>query len=97
MVDLARASVVADRLDAALGGPGYSDLLVISPQEVNFYGSGRTIARLDAAFPGGWRGGELPRRGFWGHAQLANIEAVLDLLADIQVPTTEMPVPTGYS
>lgn len=77
----AHAATVTDRLDAALGGPGYRELLVVSPHEVNFYGSGRNIARLDAAFPGGWRGGELPRRGFWGHAQ-ADTEAVLKWLAE---------------
>ncbi|MBL8300689.1 MAG: hypothetical protein JNN30_20305 [Rhodanobacteraceae bacterium] len=76
-----RAATVTDRLDATLGGPGYENLLVISPQELNFYGNGQTIARLDATFPGGWYGGELPQRGYWGHAHLAKVGAVLDLLA----------------
>ncbi|GMV31726.1 MAG: hypothetical protein AMXMBFR59_38510 [Rhodanobacteraceae bacterium] len=76
----AHAATVTDRLEAALGGPGYSELLVISPHEVNFYGNGETIARLDAAFPGGWRGGELPQRGFWGHAH-PDTDAILKRLA----------------
>lgn len=42
------------------------DLLVLSPAATHFFGAGDRIARLDAAFPGGWRGGELPHRGFWG-------------------------------
>lgn len=83
----AHAATVTDRLDAVLGGPGYRDLLVLSPDEVNFYGSGETIARLDTAFPGGWRGGELPRRGFWGHAGLDDTSEVLDLLT--RVPLAE--------
>lgn len=80
----AYAATVTDRLDAALGGPGYSELVVVSPHEVNFYGKGETIAQLDAAFPGGWRGGELPQRGFWGHARLGDSRAVLDLLQHIR-------------
>lgn len=78
------AAAVADRLDAALGGPGYRDLLVLSPHELNFYGEGGIIARLDAAFPGGWRGGELPQRGFWGHAGISDSGLVVDLLKNIR-------------
>lgn len=76
----ARTAAVADRLDAALGGPGVDNLLVISPHEVNFYGDGNLIAALDARFPGGWRGGELPRRGYWGHAaaDAAAVQALIE-------------------
>lgn len=63
-----RAATVTDRLDPALGGHGYSNLLVISPGEVNFYGKGSIVLSLDKAFPGGWYGGSLPERGFWGHS-----------------------------
>lgn len=61
-----RASIVADLLLAELGGPGYENLLVISPEEVNFFGDGDSVRMLDKLFPGGWLGGALPERGFWG-------------------------------
>ncbi|ETX03376.1 MAG: hypothetical protein ETSY2_33635 [Candidatus Entotheonella gemina] len=63
-----RTATVTDRLQPELGGPGYDNLLVLSPDETNFYGTGDLIAQLDEAFPGGWSGGALPERGFWGHS-----------------------------
>lgn len=60
-----KSSVVTDKLDRSLGGRGYENLLVISPGELNFYGDGRLIIELEERF-GGWSGGELPERGFWG-------------------------------
>lgn len=62
-----RASVVADILHKASGGPGYDNLLVVCPAEVDFYGTGASVNALDAAFAGGWKGGDLPVQGFWGH------------------------------
>lgn len=69
IVDLphTRTAVIADRLAPELGGPGYENLLVISPEEVNFFGAGNIIRKLDKEYPGGWYGGSLPERGFWGH------------------------------
>ncbi len=61
-----RTAVVTDRLDPSLGGPGFQNLLVYSPEEINFYGDGKTIATLIRQFPSGWYGGALPERGFWG-------------------------------
>lgn len=61
-----RTSPVADRMEKDLGGKGYENLLVISPEEVNFFGSGRIIHELNTKFQGGWYGGSLPERGFWG-------------------------------
>lgn len=63
-----RTAAVADRLDPLLGGPGYRNLLVLSPGQVNFFGAGGWIDRLASEFPGGWYGGALPKKGFWGHA-----------------------------
>jgi hypothetical protein len=63
----ARTATVADRLQLELGGPGYKNLLVYCPEEVNFFGSGKLVRALDKQFPGGWYGGALPARGFWGH------------------------------
>lgn len=64
----ARLATVEDRLHAALGGPGFENLLLIAPAEVNFSGDGRVALALDRRFPGGWYGGALPAQGFWGHA-----------------------------
>lgn len=76
-----RCAVVTDRLDAALGGPGYVNLLVVSPAEVNFFGAGELVRELERTFPGGWYGGALPLRGFWGGR--AQSGEVLDLLRDL--------------
>ena len=61
-----RVAPVADRLDAALGGPGCRNLLVVSPAEVSFSGEGRVVLALAEAHPEGWWGGSLPERGYWG-------------------------------
>jgi len=61
-----RTAAVADRLAPELGGAGYKNLLIISPNETNFFGAGNIIKKLDQRFPGGWFGGRLPESGFWG-------------------------------
>lgn len=62
-----RTATVTDRLQPELGGAGYTNLLVYCPDQVNFFGSGKLVLALDQRFPGGWYGGALPKRGFWGH------------------------------
>jgi hypothetical protein len=62
----AKTSPLVDRLQPELGGPGYENLLIRSPGEWNFFGLGSAVLALDRAFPGGWFGGGLPERGFWG-------------------------------
>ncbi len=57
-----KTATVTDRLHGK-----YENLLVLSPEEINFFGEGRWIHLLDKRFPGGWRGGELPETGYWGH------------------------------
>lgn len=76
-LDHGRSATVADPL--ALEGDG-RDLLLLSPGSTQFFGAGARIARLDAAFPGGWRGGALPLRGFWGLARPLDETAVLAAL-----------------
>ncbi len=61
-----RTTAVVDALHPALGGVGYRNLLVISHQEVNFFGEGKWVQALVQVFPAGWYGGALPTRGFWG-------------------------------
>lgn len=73
-----RSATVADPL--ALAGD-MRDLLLLSPGSTQFFGDGARIARLDAAFPGGWRGGALPLRGFWGIGTALPEAAVLAALA----------------
>lgn len=76
-----RTATITDRLQPELGGPGYANLLVFSPEEVNFYGSGRLVRTLAQAFPGGWYGGALSEYGFWGHgAPLPTRAALLEQL-----------------
>ena len=65
----ARTATVTDRLAPELGGPGYENLVVYSPDQVNFFGAGELVHALDKAFPDGWYGGALPDRGFWGHGE----------------------------
>lgn len=72
-----RTATVADPL--ALRGET-RDLLILCPDTVNFFGSGGRIARLDAALPGGWRGGELPHRGFWGLPRAVDLRDILTIL-----------------
>lgn len=76
-----RTSPVADRMEKDLGGAGYENLLVVSPGQVNFFGAGRIIRALNQRFQGGWYGGSLPERGFWG-GYFAGDE-VLDFLREI--------------
>ena len=63
-----RATCVADRLHRALGGPGYENLLIVSPTEVNFFGRGDLVNALARRWPGGWTGGNMPSAGFWGRS-----------------------------
>lgn len=71
-------ATVTDRLHPVLGGPGYENLLVSCPGQVNFFGTGHFVYTLHEHFPGGWYGGALPDRGFWGHeVQLPDILATL--------------------
>jgi hypothetical protein len=65
-----RTAAVADRMATELGGPGYDNLLVISPGEVNFFGDGSAVLQLKDLFPDCWYGGSLPERGFFGIAQV---------------------------
>lgn len=90
-----RAAAVTDTLDGALGGPGYQNLLVVSPGEVNFFGAGDLVRVLDKAFPGGWRGGNLPQRGFWGRrfelGEGIPERALAALLAALSEPDLDSP------
>lgn len=61
-----KTAAVVDRLAMQSSPP--QNVLVLSPNAVNFFGRGDLVRALDAEFPGGWLGGDLPERGFWGHA-----------------------------
>ncbi|MDR3636737.1 MAG: hypothetical protein P4L84_23235 [Isosphaeraceae bacterium] len=75
-----RTATVADALDPEFGGPGFQNLLVHCPQQTLFFGEGRCIEALRQKFPGGWYGGELPTRGYWGIARVLAERPVLDAL-----------------
>lgn len=77
----ARTAVVMDRLAQEAGDGVAPDTLILSPNEVNFSGCGARVRALDAAFPGGWRGGALPHFGFWGKAMpLPPVDALIAVL-----------------
>jgi len=63
-----RTAAVADRLELALGGPGFENLFILGSDTVNVFGDGGLILALSREFPTGWFGGALPDRGFWGHS-----------------------------
>jgi len=79
-----RSATVTDPL--ALGGGGAEDILVLMPGSIGYFGTGAAIMALDAAFPGGWRGGALPARGFWGIAgeTVPDEAALLAVLASVR-------------
>lgn len=59
------SSAIADFLLPEYGGPGECDVLVATSRSINFFGDGRVVEALARRY-GGWRGGALPERGFWG-------------------------------
>lgn len=75
IVELAhgKTACVTDRLSNFAGGPGYRNLFIESPGEVSFFGEGRTIEQLHRRF-GGYCGGDLPIRGYWGLEKPSNSE-----------------------
>lgn len=73
----ARTAVVLDRLAAEAAPAPPPDTLVVSPGELNFSGRGAAVRALAKTFPGGWHGGALPERGFWGHAAPLPDEALV--------------------
>ncbi len=75
-----RTTPVTDFLHPSHGGPGYENLLVLSPSQTLFFGSGRCIDVLRSALPDGWFGGELPTRGYWGVGRTIPIPELLTLL-----------------
>lgn len=60
-------SAAADLFDPLPGGPKAQALLVRGPGKVSFYGPGSAVLALHKQF-GGWYGGALPERGYWGMA-----------------------------
>lgn len=63
----------------------YTNILVITPETINFSGEGKYVQKLAAQFPNGWYGGELPEKGFWGMEKQKNfrIEKILNTLEGI--------------
>lgn len=89
----ARTATVTDVLDARLGGPGYTNLLVLSPSQTTFFGYGRAVERLRVSIPGGWYGGDLPEHGFWGVARAIPLPELIPLLGPVMtVPSHELQV-----
>lgn len=81
-----RLATVEDRLDPTLGGPGVTNLLVLSPDEVNFSGAGPLVLALAGQYPGGWFGGNLPDRGYWGTKDVPQdlVHFLVSLLQEVE-------------
>lgn len=75
-----RMATVTDplRLRELERGEDPVDLLVLSPEEVGFFGSGCSIAKLQQCLEKGWSGGDLPESGFWGISK-RNLPANIDI------------------
>ena len=58
-----RTAAVTDRLSTGIGGSD-ERLLILSPDEVSFFGDGKVIGHLMSTF-GGYCGGMLPDHGYW--------------------------------
>jgi len=74
-----RTSPVADALDEVLGGPGFENLLILGKTGRHFFGKGSAVTQLKQRF-GGWSGGMLPERGFWGVDQTVPVDILLETL-----------------
>ncbi|MDA1053166.1 MAG: hypothetical protein O3C40_22150 [Planctomycetota bacterium] len=81
-----RTSTAADAMETALGGPGYHNLLILTPGGATFFGDGTAVQALHARLPNSYYGGALPERGFWG----IDGEVTLDeLVATIQIANSK--------
>ena len=60
-VPFKHTSPITDRLFGK-----YENLLIITPETINFFGEGSIVQKLGKAFKGSWYGGNLPKEGFWG-------------------------------
>ncbi len=63
----------------------YQNLLILTPEDVNFYGSGKIVLALSDKYGDGWYGGNLPKEGFWGmnrtpQNQIKDIRSFLKML-----------------
>lgn len=72
-----KTATVTDRLSSFAGGPGYDNLVIECPNEIDFFGDGKIVGELSAQF-GGYCGGNLPKRGFWG-LELGSVERSRDV------------------
>ena len=70
-------SSVTDRLYGK-----YDDILVITPESINFSGDGKRVLKLAATFPEGWYGGNLPEKGFWGVEGKKRINEIIKILME---------------
>jgi len=78
-----RSATVTDSLHTALGGPGFENLLILTPSHTLFVGNGLAIERLKQLHPEGWSGGALPTRGYWGIAQELKASTIISAVKEI--------------
>lgn len=78
-----RTTVAADYMNKSLGGPGFENLLVLWSTGQHFLGDGRVVLGLESRFPGGYYGGDLPFRGYWGHPRKLCESTVHDVIQSL--------------
>ncbi len=61
-----KTAALVDRLQPEAGDLSIPNILIISPDEINFFGDGKVVHALAEQYPQGWYGGDLPVKGFWG-------------------------------
>lgn len=82
-IDHEHTSAVNDFLHPTHGGPGPTNTLIITPTKATFSGRGDVVHSLAKRY-GGWHGGRLPVRGFWGQRRTAMTDTPEQLNAFVQ-------------
>jgi hypothetical protein len=87
-----RLATIVDPLAEANATPPH--LLVAGPGEIAYSGGWVAAAALDAALPGGWRGGDPPATGFWGRRRApGDVETALARLDALAASRASGPTP----
>ncbi|MFQ5752469.1 MAG: hypothetical protein ACE5HI_10770 [bacterium] len=77
-IPFTHVSPITDRLFGQ-----YQNLLIVTPDDINFFGDGKIVQALAKAYPGSWSGGNLPEQGFWGRVKKEDIDEIVLLIKEI--------------
>lgn len=78
--DTDKVSPISDHLYEETLPPASKTLVILSPNEINAYGTGNVINALAEQLPDSWFGGNLPENGYWGTNQTKHIDDVLYII-----------------